>query len=322
MEIYTPEQNNVENQNEPEKQNNQKRTFAISDLNETTPLWKKIVFFAVGFLGLQLIALIVQIIIMTTKLFDRSTMNFTILGSTLVNFITYVIICGILVLICFLGKDGAAKKIYTPFKKKETYTWGAIGFGLVLAINIFFSLIYNFLPDFEQNANQMGINEMLNAYPFLVFIMTAIMAPIVEEITYRAGLCDLIGKKNRWLGIILSAVLFGLIHFDFSPILSLIAPSKGYYESAGQFVEYTAEQLAKIKEVNLHALFMELENLPVYICSGIALAFVYCKTGNLSTSMFAHCLVNSYSFLSFIANKAMQNGGSDSITSAFRIFFR
>ena len=310
MEIYTPEQNN------------QKRTFAISDLNETTPLWKKIVFFAVGFLGLQLIALIVQIIIMTTKLFDRSTMNFTILGSTLVNFITYVIICGILVLICFLGKDGAAKKIYTPFKKKETYTWGAIGFGLVLAINIFFSLIYNFLPDFEQNANQMGINEMLNAYPFLVFIMTAIMAPIVEEITYRAGLCDLIGKKNRWLGIILSAVLFGLIHFDFSPILSLIAPSKGYYESAGQFVEYTAEQLAKIKEVNLHALFIELENLPVYICSGIALAFVYCKTGNLSTSMFAHCLVNSYSFLSFIANKAMQNGGSDSITSAFRIFFR
>lgn len=322
MEIYTPEQNNVENQNEPEKQNNQKRTFAISDLNETTPLWKKIVFFAVGFLGLQLIALIVQIIIMTTKLFDRSTMSFTILGSTLVNFITYVIICGILVLICFLGKDGAAKKIYAPFKKKETYTWGAIGFGLVLAINIFFSLIYNFLPDFEQNANQMGINEMLNAYPFLVFIMTAIMAPIVEEITYRAGLCDLIGKKNRWLGIILSAVLFGLIHFDFSPILSLIAPSKGYYESAGQFVEYTAEQLAKIKEVNLHALFIELENLPVYICSGIALAFVYCKTGNLSTSMFAHCLVNSCSFLSFIANKAMQNGGSDSITSAFRIFFR
>lgn len=322
MEIYTPEQNNVENQNEPEKQNNQKRTFAISDLNETTPLWKKIVFFAVGFLGLHLIALIVSAILMTTKLFDRSTMNFTILGSTLVNFITYVIICGILVLICFLGKDGAAKKIYTPFKKKETYTWGAIGFGLVLAINIFFSLIYNFLPDFEQNANQMGINEMLNAYPFLVFIMTAIMAPIVEEITYRAGLCDLIGKKNRWLGIILSAVLFGLIHFDFSPILSLIAPSKGYYESAGQFVEYTAEQLAKIKEVNLHALFIELENLPVYILSGIALAFVYCKTGNLSTSMFAHCLVNSYSFLGFIANKAMQNGGSDSITSAFRIFFR
>ena len=53
MEIYTPEQNNVENQNEPEKQNNQKRTFAISDLNETTPLWKKIVFFAVGFFLLE-----------------------------------------------------------------------------------------------------------------------------------------------------------------------------------------------------------------------------------------------------------------------------
>ena len=322
MEIYTPEQNNVENQNKPENQNNQKRTFAVSALNETTPLWKKVTFFCVGFLGLQVIALIVQLILMTTKLFDRTTMSFTILGSTLVNFITYVLICGILLLICFLGKDNAAKKIYTPFKKKETYTWGLVGFGLVLAINIFFSLIYNLLPDFEQNANQMGINQMLSSYPFLVFIMTAIMAPIVEEITYRAGLCDLIGKKNRWLGIILSAVLFGFIHFDFSPILSLIAPSKGYYESAGQFVEYTAEQLAMLKEVNLHALFIELENLPVYIFSGIALAFVYCKTGNLSTSMFAHCLVNSYSFLSFIANKAMQNGGSDSITSAFRIFFR
>ena len=322
MEIYTPEQNSVENQNGPENQNDQKRTFAVSELNETTPLWKKIVLFATGFLGLQIIALIVQLILMATPLFDRTQMNFTILGSTLVNFITYLLICGLLVLICYLGKDGAGKKIFIPFKKKETYTWGFIGFGLVFIINIFFSLIYNFLPDFEQNANQLGINEMLDAYPFLVFIMTAIMAPIVEEITYRAGLCDLIGKRNRWLGIILSAILFGLIHFDFSSILSLISPAKGFYDSVGNFIEFTSEELVKMKEVNLHALFIELENLPIYILSGISLAFVYCKTGTLSTSIFAHCLVNSYSFLGFIVNKAMQNGGSDSITSAFRILFR
>lgn len=322
MEIYTPEQNNDENLNKPENQNNQKRTFAISELNETTPLWKKLVLFVVGFLGLQVIATIVQLIMMTTPLFDRTKMNFTILGSTLINFITYVLTCGLLVLICFLGKDGTAKKIYKPFKNSQTYGWGFIGFCLVLAINIFFSMVYNLLPEFEQNANQNGINEMLNAYPFLVFIMTAIMAPIVEEITYRAGLCDLIGKKNRWLGIVLSAVLFGFIHFDFSSIISAIAPSKGYYDSLGQFVEFTTEELAKLKEVNLHALFVELENLPIYILSGMALAYVYCKTGNLSTSMVAHFLVNFYSFVGFILNKIMENGGSDSFTSAFRIFFR
>ncbi len=317
MENLTPE-------TEPQKQDSEKRSlFAYSELNETTPTWKKIVLFVVGYLGFQLIATLVSIVITLTPLYDRSTQTLSLLGSTLINFISYLIGAGVIIGICFIGKDNAAKKIFVPFKDKKTYVWGGIGFLMLIAVGILFNLLYSFIPGYKENSNQSSLDTMGRSYPFLVFFMASILAPIVEEITYRAGLCDLLGKKNRWLGIILSSILFGLIHFDFSAVLALLSPKTGYTDSMGQFVQYTAEQLAKIKETNLNALYVELMNLPNYILCGVVLGFVYCRTGSLSTSIFTHFLNNAYSTLSIIIINSMNNGSaSDSASSIIRIFLK
>lgn len=312
MENLTPETNEKCQDNTHDDKS--RSLFVYSELNETTPAWKKIVLFVVGYLGFQVIALLVSAIISLTPLYDKDAKSLTLLGSTLINFISYVIGLAVLLMICFLGKDKTGEKIFKPFKDKNTYLWGFLGFIMLLAIGIFFNIIYSFIPDYNQNSNQSSLDTMSGSYPVLVFIMAALIAPFVEEITYRAGLCDLLGKKNRWLGIILSSILFGLIHFDFTTIIALITPQNS---------ALTAAQLATLRANNLHALYVELENLPTYILSGVVLAFVYCKTGSLSTSIFTHFLNNAYSLLSIIIAHAIKGGAtSDTANSIFRIFFR
>lgn len=312
MENLTPEIN--QNGSDNNHDDKSRSLFSYSELNETTPTWKKIVLFIVGYLGFQVIATLVSVIICLTPLYNQDTKSLTLLGSTLINFISYVLGLGVLLLICFLGKDKTGHKIFKPFKEKNTYSWGLLGFFMLLAIGIIFNIIYSFIPTYKQNSNQSSLDTMATVYPALVFIMAALIAPFVEEITYRAGLCDLLGKKNRWLGIILSSILFGLIHFDFSTIIALIMPQNS---------ALTAAQLAEIRANNLQALYIELENLPTYILSGVVLGFVYCKTGSLSTSIFTHFLNNAYSLLSIIIANALKSGAtSDSANSIFRIFIR
>lgn len=316
METYEPNQTPTSDKEEC-AQNRKGPFFRTSELNETTPVWKKVTLFVTGFLGLQVIAMMVQIIVMMTPLFDKEQQNFTILGQTLVNFISYILLLALLLVIVFIGQDRMAKKVIRPFRKKETYLYGLLAFFVILLINIIFSYLSNLIPDSSSNANQTGIESMMNAYPILVILMTVIIAPICEELTYRAGLLDLLGRRNRLLGILISSLIFGLIHFDYTPILKLISPDQGYYQGS-EFIRYTAEQLANLKENYLHAFYIELINFPVYLLSGITLAFAYCYTGHISTSMFAHFLVNAFSALSFFLSKT----GGNSSESIFRIFLK
>ncbi len=316
METFEPKPTSSSDRNQNNR-GDRKVFFGDSLLNETTPTWKKASLFVMGFLGLQAIAMIVQIIMMVTPLFDKNSQSFTLLGQTLINFISYVLLLGVLLLFVFIGSDKMAKKIIMPFKKKETYLYGALAFLLILLINLVFSFLSNLIPDSSSNANQAGIETMMNTYPVLVILMTVIIAPICEELTYRAGLLDLVGKRNRLLGIIISSIIFGLIHFDYTPILNLLVPDQGYYQG-GEFIRYTAEELASLKETYLHSLYIELINFPVYLLSGITLALAYCHTGKLSTSMFAHFLVNAFSAISFFASRS----GGNTSESIFRIFLK
>jgi hypothetical protein len=44
----------------------------------------------------------------------------------------------------------------------------------------------------------------------------------------------------------------------------------------------------------------ELLNLPIYVLSGFVFAFLYAKTGKISSSMMAHCYNNLYSYITIL----------------------
>jgi len=60
--------------------------------------------------------------------------------------------------------------------------------------------------------------ELLNRSPWIfTFIFGVIMAPVAEELVYRAGLFHHLKKiLPLWLAVAIQAVVFGLIHMDFT----------------------------------------------------------------------------------------------------------
>lgn len=268
--------------------------FERSELNDWTPLWEKIAFFLLGFLGIKLYSLIVVRIIYITPLVTVTENGYVIstLGETLANFLVYLLLVLSFLGFIFFDRRKTYKRIFIDFKNPVTYIWGFVGFALVLAFQLALGNLFTAtIPFYGSNSNQSSIETMTSSYPVMLFIMTVFFAPFVEELTYRCGLIDTIGHnyKFRWLGIILSGLIFGLIHADLiTPYSELMY---AYSENA------TNEVITQLR----YSLYNELLNLPIYVGSGIFLGLTYAKSGKIASSMVAHFGVNLFSMVvSFI----------------------
>jgi membrane protease YdiL (CAAX protease family) len=94
-----------------------------------------------------------------------------------------------------------------------------------------------------------------------------IMAPILEEITYRYFLFGGIAKYNRKWAIVISGFIFMAVH------------------AVASFTQ------------DVDNIFREIILLPPYMFSGMALAYAYDKSENLATSTIIHSLNNLISFI-------------------------
>lgn len=74
-------------------------------------------------------------------------------------------------------------------------------------------LIALFSPVQEAN-NEVLVQEMLNLAPILSFISASILAPFIEEMLFRKSLGDIF--KNKKIMVIMSGLIFGLLHVIFS----------------------------------------------------------------------------------------------------------
>ena len=143
----------------------------------------------------------------------------------------------------------------------------------ILGIMILFTFFYNLLITVlgvsaaGGNANQVNVVELIMGSPVLAFISMIILAPILEEVTYRYFVYGGIAKYNRKWAIILSGFIFMCVH------------------ATASFAQQTDN------------LFRELILLPPYMFSGMALAYAYDKTSNLAVSISIHALNNLISFI-------------------------
>ena len=297
MEVYDNDKKNTKHYTDHTVK---KEFFPRSELNDWLPLWEKIVFFLLGYIGINIFSFILQRILFATPLavFKNGLfLGFTTLGSVLINFFTYFLLVLSFCLFLFFDRRKTYKKFFSQFKCKSTYLYGLIGFGCILAFQLILGNIYQAtIPFYGSNSNQNGIEEMTKAYPVLLFIMTVFFAPFVEELTYRIGIVDTIGHKYkfRWLGILASALIFGAIHANlFSAYINftdIVSDSKATAEAIEQ---------AKI------AIYNEWLNLPIYIGSGFLLGLTYAKSGKISASFMAHMGVNMFSMIVTIIQNSL-----------------
>lgn len=120
------------------------------------------------------------------------------------------------------------------FRKHNTSVWNVLSFGGVqkwlpvlfalVAVSIAFSIsMFWFQLFMLAPIAPWLVNFMLEALPipdtplYIVFTVftIAILAPVVEEFMFRGVLLKrLIGKTSVWGGILLSSLLFGILHLD------------------------------------------------------------------------------------------------------------
>lgn len=147
--------------------------------------------------------------------------------------------------------------------------WVLIGFVSIFLVSLLVSSLSSLLQsalgaDGTTTANQSEINNLVSGTmrPSLIvlLIFIALLGPIAEELIFRGLLMNYFfaNSKNRWLGIILSAVVFGSIHlFGESSIVNALI------------------------------------GMLIYGGMGLVLALVYRKTGKIQYSMMVHILWNT-----------------------------
>lgn len=83
-----------------------------------------------------------------------------------------------------------------------------------------------FTDGLEFGLNKIGLSaisalnnlETLNEPTILMIMYSCIIAPILEEFTYRGAVLRSLEKHGRWFAILVSAILFGLMHGNFYQI--------------------------------------------------------------------------------------------------------
>ena len=124
---------------------------------------------------------------------------------------------------------------------------------------------YLIYPNAGTGGNQGTASSIATAYPIFAIVILGILGPICEEFAYRVGLFSFLRRVSPVLAYIGTALIFGLIHFDFT--------SKD--------------------------LITELVYLPNYVFAGIMFSLLY-EFGGIGASTTAHILNNLFSVLLII----------------------
>lgn len=223
------------------------------------PTLYEIIVFILSFFGLSFIAFTLMILI---RVFVPDYSSYIMIA----NFLSYLILFIVFSIMIFTVKKG--KELLNYFKDGKQYLFGLIMGAILIAGTLILGNIFSLIFKSTPNDNQQAITDMTFSMPIVTFIMTVILAPITEEIAYRAGLFTALSRKNRVLAYVITIFMFAIIHFSF----------------------------------DFNNIFNELINMPVYMLAAGILCFTYEKYG-LGASIIAHMLNNLVSFLAIYIYK-------------------
>ena len=126
----------------------------------------------------------------------------------ILTFVVYLIIIGLSILL--YGKE--FKTEWKNFKSKlgKNLDTALKCYGIGFLGMIIFNIIINYVLRLGQSQNENAVQAIIKETPFLMIIYAGIIGPIVEELVFRKSLKNVF--KNKWVFVIISGVLFGLLH--------------------------------------------------------------------------------------------------------------
>ena len=232
-----------------------------------------------GWIGISVVATIFSLII---TLFMEIPAEGTIEYAKLNGWLQ--VVCYTITLVTLLGILGKNLiiKLFNQFKVFKSISKGLMyGFLLLSASIIYNIIVLAIYPDFGANQNQNAVVDMIVTTPVISFISVVILAPFTEEITYRLCLTGTLAKRSKFIGIIVSSLIFGLIHSAFFNL---------------SFLTMDKQQIIN-----------EVIALPSYIISGLIMAIAYTKEDSIACSITAHMTNNFVAFIqAFLADELIE----------------
>lgn len=234
-----------------QKANEAHRDFKVQFPMTFIPVYKEIFLIATGLFGFIIFNLLFSLIFYNTYKADNAY------GSMLINLFSYLVFFAFVIGIMFPYWRGLLDRLKTA----KPYLVGVAGSFVVILVSIGLNIIVQTIaPGIGEGGNQGQVSSLASMYPVFAFVILGFIGPICEEFAYRVGLFTLLRRVAPWLAYVVSAIVFGLIHFDF-----------------------TSSDLVT-----------ELLYLPNYIWAGLSFAIIY-EMGGIGASIIAHVINNLFS---------------------------
>ena len=102
-----------------------------------------------------------------------------------------------------------------PFNKKALPYIVCLGICVLYSVNLIISLAITYLPVPESWIKMLNENSeaILSSGMFMQILTVAIIGPIAEELLFRGLMLGSLSKHcNKWLAIIATSIVFGLVH--------------------------------------------------------------------------------------------------------------
>lgn len=165
------------------------------------------------------------------------------------------------------------KKEFKELKNKigskigNSFKYYGIGIGIMMFSNLILLILFK-----DISTNETQVRELLRANPVPMMITISILAPLIEELTFRKNLSPLF--KNKWIFALVSGLLFGLGHlmvdftsgsFQIYKLLYLIP-----YGSLGfSFALMNRENKTTFSSISIHCLHNFLTGLLILSQGGL-----------------------------------------------------
>ena len=136
----------------------------------------------------------------------------------------YVLLAGIFTFVTYKWyKTGTVTIEKTALNK---YIW------LPALVWVLVIVAENFLPN-DPSANQQMVDQLAQEQPLFAFFMAVVFAPLTEELTFRGMLARFVfpqqdNIKQTAIFLLVSSLIFALVHFPGTPLQFLVYASLGF----------------------------------------------------------------------------------------------
>ncbi len=213
-----------------------------------------------------------------TEILNESIMELTIISNVIAIFL-----CIFLAVVFRKKRPLEAIDVDLSFNKKPLVLGACAFLGIFGQIAILFILNIIPFPESWTKLLEENNSQITNSSAFMQIIAVAIMAPLAEEIVFRAGIQGSLKQgMPRWVAIVIASLIFGVMHGN--PIGIIYASALGILMGwiYSKFNSIIPSMVFHLAFNSMSLILSLLEGIPFIICIisvvlfGACIAFIAC----------------------------------------------